>query len=243
MGMNQHLIRSIKAIREQGGVALKNGDRVMPDPILIGRNADKIEALAQAHGVARWGTDVTAALANPDDTVFFDAATTQMRPGLLTPGHRTPASTSIARSRSPPTWPTRWHLPPGAGQGHQARRGAGQAVPAGAAEAEDADRLGLLRPASCRCAASSATGSSKATCSPASGRRGTTAAKTAAASSSTCCATGATCSTTCSARSVGVLPGCHAHPAALGRAGQAYAATADDAAYATFELDGKSGER
>ena len=84
MGMNQHLIRSIKAIREQGGVALKNGDRVMPDPILIGRNADKIEALAQAHGVARWGTDVTAALANPDDTVFFDAATTQMRPALLT---------------------------------------------------------------------------------------------------------------------------------------------------------------
>ena len=84
MGMNQHLIRSIKAIREQGGVALKNGDRVMPDPILIGRNADKIEALAKAHGVARWGTDVTAALANPDDTVFFDAATTQMRPALLT---------------------------------------------------------------------------------------------------------------------------------------------------------------
>jgi hypothetical protein len=47
MGMNQHLIRSIKAIREQGGVALKNGDRVMPDPILIGRNADKIAALAR----------------------------------------------------------------------------------------------------------------------------------------------------------------------------------------------------
>jgi predicted dehydrogenase len=84
MGMNQHLIRSIKAIREQGGVALKNGDRVMPDPILIGRNADKIEALAKAHGVTRWGTDVSAALANPDDTVFFDAATTQMRPALLT---------------------------------------------------------------------------------------------------------------------------------------------------------------
>ena len=46
MGMNQHLIRSIVAIRNQGGVALKNGDRVMPDPILIGRNADKVQALA-----------------------------------------------------------------------------------------------------------------------------------------------------------------------------------------------------
>jgi len=83
MGMNQHLLRSIRAIREQGGVALANGDRVMPDPILIGRNADKVAGLAQAHGVARWGTDLAAALANPEDTVFFDAATTQMRPALL----------------------------------------------------------------------------------------------------------------------------------------------------------------
>ena len=83
MGMNQHLIRSIKAIRDQGGVVLANGDRVTPDPILIGRNAEKIAALAKAHGVERWGTDVTRALANPEDTVFFDAATTQMRPTLL----------------------------------------------------------------------------------------------------------------------------------------------------------------
>jgi hypothetical protein len=52
MGMNQHLIRSIVAIREQGGVALGNGDRVMPDPILIGRNAEKIEALAGSPGPA-----------------------------------------------------------------------------------------------------------------------------------------------------------------------------------------------
>ena len=55
----------------------------MPDPILIGRNAEKIEALAKAHGIARWGTDLDAALANKDDTVFFDAGTTQMRPTLL----------------------------------------------------------------------------------------------------------------------------------------------------------------
>jgi predicted dehydrogenase len=83
MGMNQHLIRSIVAIRNQGGVTLANGDKVMPDPILIGRNAEKIEALAKAHGIARWGTDLDAALADPDDTVFFDAGTTQMRPKLL----------------------------------------------------------------------------------------------------------------------------------------------------------------
>lgn len=83
MGMNQHLIRSIIAIRNQGGVTLSNGDKVMPDPILIGRNAEKIEALAKANGIERFGTDLDKALANPDDTVFFDAGTTQMRPALL----------------------------------------------------------------------------------------------------------------------------------------------------------------
>jgi predicted dehydrogenase len=83
MGLNQHLIRSILAIRAQGGVALSNGDRVMPDPILIGRNAEKIAALAKAHGVERWGSDLDQALGNRDDAVFFDAGTTLMRPELL----------------------------------------------------------------------------------------------------------------------------------------------------------------
>jgi len=83
MGMNQHLIRSITAIRAQGGVALKNGDRVMPDPILVGRNSDKLAALAKAHGLTRFTTDLDAALKNTDDTVFFDAATTQLRAQLL----------------------------------------------------------------------------------------------------------------------------------------------------------------
>lgn len=83
MGTNQHLIRSICAIRAQGGVKLANGDMVMPDPVLIGRDAAKVEALARAHGVARFGTHLDEALANKADTVFFDAGTTQMRPALL----------------------------------------------------------------------------------------------------------------------------------------------------------------
>ena len=83
MGMNQHLIRSILAIRDAGGVVLSDGSRVMPDPILVGRNPDKISALAQQHGVTRWATDLDKALLNPDDEVFFDAGTTQMRPELL----------------------------------------------------------------------------------------------------------------------------------------------------------------
>jgi predicted dehydrogenase len=62
---------------------LSNGDRVMPDPILVGRNADKIAQLAKSQGIERWTTDLDAALASKDDTVFFDAGTTQMRPTLL----------------------------------------------------------------------------------------------------------------------------------------------------------------
>jgi predicted dehydrogenase len=83
MGMNQHLIRSIVAIRAQGGVTLSNGDRVMPDPILIGRDGEKVAALAKKYNIERWGTDLDRALENREDTVFFDAATTQMRPTLL----------------------------------------------------------------------------------------------------------------------------------------------------------------
>ncbi len=83
MGMNQHLIRSILAIRKQGGVALKDGTRLMPDPILVGRNPQKIEELARKHGVARWTTDLGKALKNEQDEIFFDAASTQLRPRLL----------------------------------------------------------------------------------------------------------------------------------------------------------------
>ena len=82
MGMNQHLIRSVLAIRDQGGMQLRNGNMLIPDPIIVGRDATKIEALAKRHNVARWTTDLDSALANPDDTIFFDAASTQMRPGL-----------------------------------------------------------------------------------------------------------------------------------------------------------------
>lgn len=84
MGYNQHLVRSVLAIRDQGGVTLKNGEKVMLDPILVGRNGAKIEEIARKHNVERWTTDIDAALANPDDTLFFDAGTTQMRGSLLT---------------------------------------------------------------------------------------------------------------------------------------------------------------
>jgi len=83
IGTNQHLVRSILEIRRQGGVPLADGSRLMPDPILVGRNAGKLEALAKAHGLKRWSTSLEKALKDPNDTVFFDAASTQLRPRLL----------------------------------------------------------------------------------------------------------------------------------------------------------------
>ena len=83
MGTNQHLVRSIAAIRAEGGLRLASGDTLMPEPLLVGRNADRLEALAKAHGIAHWSTDLDAALGDRDYEIFFDAATTQARAALL----------------------------------------------------------------------------------------------------------------------------------------------------------------
>ena len=83
MGKNQHLVRSVKAIVDEGGVALPGGDRLMPDPVLVGRNAAKLERLAKETGFTRWSTDLDACLANPDDSIFFDAALTQHRAEVI----------------------------------------------------------------------------------------------------------------------------------------------------------------
>jgi len=79
MGTNQHLLRSICAIIQQGGVKISDTETIMPDPILVGRNPLKLEKLASQSGVKRWTTDLDAALANREDTVYFDAQTTDRR--------------------------------------------------------------------------------------------------------------------------------------------------------------------
>ncbi|MBB4184458.1 putative dehydrogenase [Sinorhizobium terangae] len=83
MGYNQHLVRSILAIRDQGGITLRSGERLEIDPIIVGRNRDKMEQLAKRHNIARWSTDLDAALADPNDQIFFDAGTTLMRAELI----------------------------------------------------------------------------------------------------------------------------------------------------------------
>ena len=79
MGTNQHLVRSIVAIRQQGGVVLSNGDLIMPDPILVGRNEDKLQALAEKHGIDRWSTNLEQCLADPHNVIYFDSQTTVRR--------------------------------------------------------------------------------------------------------------------------------------------------------------------
>jgi len=83
MGTNQHLIRSIVAIREQGGVRISPDEVITIDPILTGRSEDKLKALAERTGVERWTTDLDAALADPNNQIFFDASSTLHRAGFV----------------------------------------------------------------------------------------------------------------------------------------------------------------
>jgi predicted dehydrogenase len=79
MGTNQHLIRSIVALRKQGGILLPGGDVIMPDPVLVGRNENKLRALAQENGLERWSTDLKECLADSQNEIYFDAQATTLR--------------------------------------------------------------------------------------------------------------------------------------------------------------------
>jgi predicted dehydrogenase len=79
LGTNQHLINSILAIRSEGGLPLAGGDRLMPEPVLLGRSAEKLERLSQAHGGLEWSVDPQAVLADPTVEIYFDVAATAGR--------------------------------------------------------------------------------------------------------------------------------------------------------------------
>ncbi|HEX2972261.1 MAG TPA: Gfo/Idh/MocA family oxidoreductase [Tepidisphaeraceae bacterium] len=79
MGTNQHLIRSILAIIKQGGLKVSDDLVIMPDPILTGRNENKLAALAKAQGLSRYTTDIQKALDDPHNEIFFDASGTLQR--------------------------------------------------------------------------------------------------------------------------------------------------------------------
>ncbi|MET7376827.1 Gfo/Idh/MocA family protein [Micromonospora arida] len=79
MGYRQHLVRSLLAIRESGGVALADGTTIWPEPVLVGRNETKLRELAERHRLTDWTTDLTSALARDDVEIYFDAQVTQQR--------------------------------------------------------------------------------------------------------------------------------------------------------------------
>ncbi|UOZ02877.1 Gfo/Idh/MocA family protein [Amycolatopsis sp. WQ 127309] len=79
MGYRQHLVRSVLAIREQGGVLLADGSRVQLEPLLVGRSDDKLSEIASRHGLTRWTTDLDTALADKDFPLYFDAQLTSVR--------------------------------------------------------------------------------------------------------------------------------------------------------------------
>src|SRR5262252_4607587 len=83
MGTNQHLVRSILAIREQGGVPIGDGDVVWPEPVLVGRNERKLRGLAEAYSIQDWSTDLDACLGDPELPVYFDAQVTSQRAPAL----------------------------------------------------------------------------------------------------------------------------------------------------------------
>lgn len=79
MGTNQHLIRSILAIVKQGGIKVSDDLTLMPDPILTGRNENKLRDLAERTGVKRFTTNLEEALADDYNEIFFDASSTLLR--------------------------------------------------------------------------------------------------------------------------------------------------------------------
>ncbi|WP_125263327.1 Gfo/Idh/MocA family protein [Streptomyces alboflavus] len=79
MGHRQHLVRSILALREQGGLDLGDGTRLWPEPVLVGRREHALRELAEGHGLTHWSTDLDAVLADPAVDIYFDAQVTSAR--------------------------------------------------------------------------------------------------------------------------------------------------------------------
>jgi predicted dehydrogenase len=79
MGTNQHLDRSILAIIKQGGIKVNDDLTLMPDPILVGRNENKLQALSERFGVGKYTTNLDEPLADPYYEIFFDSSGTQFR--------------------------------------------------------------------------------------------------------------------------------------------------------------------
>jgi predicted dehydrogenase len=83
MGTNQHLMRSIVPIIKQGGIAINSDEFVVPDPILIGRNSEKLKQIAQKSGINKWSTDLDTVLQDNYYRIYFDAQRTGLREDII----------------------------------------------------------------------------------------------------------------------------------------------------------------
>ncbi|MFF6956722.1 Gfo/Idh/MocA family oxidoreductase [Streptomyces sp. NPDC008317] len=83
MGYRQHLVRSILSLREQGGLDLGDGTTLWPEPILLGRREHALRAMAERHGIEHWSTDLDAVLADPSVDIYFDSQVTAARETAL----------------------------------------------------------------------------------------------------------------------------------------------------------------
>jgi predicted dehydrogenase len=186
MGFNQHLMRSIVAIRQQGGIRIGTEETIVPEPLLIGRNQTKLDALSKQAGGFPTGTDLDKALGDKAYGIYFDAQTTDRRADCV--------GQAIAHGK---------HIyceKPSAHSLEAALRMYRRAKDAGVKHGVVQDKLWLpgmlklklLRETGFFGAVSSATGCLKAIRSPSNVPRGITGKKKAAASSWICSATGAT---------------------------------------------------
>jgi predicted dehydrogenase len=83
MGYRQHLVRSLLSIREEGGIPLADGTFLYPEPILVGRNEQRLRAIAERHGLERWSTSLDEVLSDPSVEVYFDTQVTSAREASL----------------------------------------------------------------------------------------------------------------------------------------------------------------
>src|SRR5260370_27842188 len=77
MGYRQHLVRSLLAIRDQGGVLLDDGTAILPVPVLVGRSEERLRQIAERHGIRRWTTSLDDVLSDPGIDIYFDARVTK----------------------------------------------------------------------------------------------------------------------------------------------------------------------
>ena len=146
MGYRQHLVRSLLAIREQGGITLDDGTVLYPEPVLVGRSEDRLRAIAERHGLPRWTTSLDEVLGDPDIDVYFDTQVTSARETALAQaiaaGKHIYTEKPLAASAA-----AAFELAEAAqDRGHHPRHRPGQAVPARRDQAAPADPRGVLRP-------------------------------------------------------------------------------------------------